>query len=187
MGVGILVCGLNGSGKSTLGKALAEKLGFHFIDNEDLFFPKKDPAYSYTAPRSAKEVEQLLLEEILAHDNFIFAAVRGNYGEKVLPFYRYAVLVNVPKDIRMQRVRNRSFEKFGERILPGGDLYQQEQQFFDMVDARPDNYTEEWLDVLACPKICVDGRLPVEENIALIMDWMQGRPCQLDKGGSCYE
>ncbi|ERI91043.1 hypothetical protein HMPREF1982_03408 [Clostridiales bacterium oral taxon 876 str. F0540] len=31
MGIGIIVCGLNGSGKSTLGKALSEKLGFHFI------------------------------------------------------------------------------------------------------------------------------------------------------------
>lgn len=45
MGAGIMVCGLNGSGKSTLGKALAEKLGFHFIDNEDLFFPKTNPNY----------------------------------------------------------------------------------------------------------------------------------------------
>jgi len=45
MGTGILVCGLNGAGKSTLGKALAEKLHFYFIDNEDLYFPKTDPNY----------------------------------------------------------------------------------------------------------------------------------------------
>ena len=38
MGIGIMVCGLNGCGKSTLGKALAQELGFHFIDNEYLFF-----------------------------------------------------------------------------------------------------------------------------------------------------
>lgn len=46
MGMGIIVCGLNGSGKSTLGKALAEKLHFHFIDNEDLYFPKTDAHYT---------------------------------------------------------------------------------------------------------------------------------------------
>ena len=33
MGIGIQICGLNGCGKSTLGRALAEKIGFHFIDN----------------------------------------------------------------------------------------------------------------------------------------------------------
>ena len=54
MGLGIIVCGLNGSGKSTLGKALAEKLSFHFIDNENLFFPKSDANYLYAAPRSYK-------------------------------------------------------------------------------------------------------------------------------------
>ena len=32
MGIGIQICGLNGCGKSTLGRALAEKIGFHFID-----------------------------------------------------------------------------------------------------------------------------------------------------------
>ena len=36
MGNGIIVCGLNGAGKSTLGKSLAQKLNFHFIDNEYL-------------------------------------------------------------------------------------------------------------------------------------------------------
>ena len=39
MRTGIIICGLNGVGKSMLGKALAEKLDFYFIDNEDLFFP----------------------------------------------------------------------------------------------------------------------------------------------------
>lgn len=55
MGTGIIVCGLNGSGKSTLGKALANKLHFHFIDIEDLFFPKSDPQYLYASPGRRKK------------------------------------------------------------------------------------------------------------------------------------
>ena len=45
--MGILICGLNGSGKSTLGKALADRMGYEFIDNEDLYFPKADPSYAF--------------------------------------------------------------------------------------------------------------------------------------------
>lgn len=41
--MGIIICGLNGTGKSTFGKALAEKLHFHFIDIENLYFPKTNP------------------------------------------------------------------------------------------------------------------------------------------------
>ena len=49
MGNGIMMCGLNGSGKSTLGKALAERLGYYFIDNERLFFPKTDGRYLFAS------------------------------------------------------------------------------------------------------------------------------------------
>jgi len=41
---------------------------------------------------------------------------------------RFAILINVPKQIRSQRVRDRSYQKFGDRILPGGDLYDKREQ-----------------------------------------------------------
>ena len=87
MGTGILVCGLNGAGKSTLGKALAEKLHFYFIDNEDLYFPKTDPLYTYASSRSRDEVEKLLLDEIKAHENFVFTSVKGDYDEAIRSFF----------------------------------------------------------------------------------------------------
>lgn len=169
MGTGIIVCGLNGSGKSTLGKKLAENLGFHFIDNEELFFPKTDSQYIYANPRPRKEVEKLLLEEVKTHENFVFAAVKGDYGEKILPFFQYAVLIDVPKNIRIQRVRNRSFQKFGNRMLTGGDLYEQEEKFFDIVESRPENIVEEWIQSLKCPIIRIDGTKPIKENVDYII------------------
>ncbi len=97
MGTGIIVCGLNGSGKSTLGKALANKLHFHFIDIEDLFFPKSDPQYLYASPRTKEEAERLLGNAITAHENFVFAAVKGDYGERVYPYFTYAVRIDAPQ------------------------------------------------------------------------------------------
>lgn len=41
---GVILCGLNGSGKSTLGRALAQRLGWEFLDIEDCFFPRQTPA-----------------------------------------------------------------------------------------------------------------------------------------------
>ena len=170
MGMGILICGLNGSGKSTLGKALAEKLDFYFIDNEDLYFPKTDPNYVFSSPCTREEVEKLLFAEITAHENFVFASVKGDYGEQIYPFFQYAGLVDVEKGIRMQRVRNRSFQKFGNRMLPGGDLYEQEEKFFALVNSRPENTVEEWIQALKCPIIRIDGTKPIEENVAFIIE-----------------
>ena len=84
--MGIIICGLNGTGKSTLRKALAEKQNFHFIDIENLYFPKTDPNYIYTSPRTRKEVEKFLLDEMKTHKNFILASVKGDYGGRYLLF-----------------------------------------------------------------------------------------------------
>lgn len=170
--MGIIICGMNGSGKSTLGRALAADLGWRFIDNEDLYFPKTDPADPYRTERTADEVAQLLLEEVSRDDRFVFASVRGNYGDAVLPYYRHAVLVKVPRDVRLARVQARSVGRFGERALPGGDLYESEKRFFDLISARPEDYATRWLEGVDIPVLRVDGTKPVEENIALIRQWI---------------
>ena len=170
--MGLIICGMNGSGKSTLGRALAEHLGWRFIDNEDLYFPKTDPKHPYAAERTQEEVERLLLEEVRRDDHFVFAAVRGNYGEAVLPYYKAAVLVEVPRDIRLQRVRERSYRKFGARMMPGGDLYESEKRFYDLIAARPEDYATRWLETMEIPLLRVDGTRPVGENVAIIADWL---------------
>ncbi len=170
--MGLIICGMNGSGKSTLGRALAESLGWRFIDNEDLYFPKDDPDYLFARQRPQEEVERLLLKEVQRDDRFVFAAVKGNYGDAVLPYYRAAVMVEVPRELRLQRVQQRSLDKFGDRARPGGDLYEREKWFFDHISARPEDYAVRWLDTVDIPVLCVDGTRPVGENIAVIRRWM---------------
>lgn len=169
MGIGIQICGLNGCGKSTLGRALAKEIGFYFIDNENLFFSRTDINEPYKNPKSHEEVERLLMYEVYEHGNFIFAAVKGDYGKEIISMYDYVIMIEVPKEIRSQRIRNRSFEKFGNRMLVGGDLYKQEENFFEMAESRQDDYIENWLKTLKCPIIRVDGTKPIEENVELII------------------
>lgn len=179
MGTGILICGLNGTGKSTLGKALAETLHFYFIDHEDLYFPETGLNNRYVSPRTREEAEKQLFNEIKAHEDFIFASVKGDYGEAVYPFFQYAVYLQVPKEIRLQRVKNRSYQKFGNRMASGGDLYEQEDRFFQFVASRAENTVEEWLPCLNRPIIRIDGTKPIEENVHLILEQIER-----DKSGS---
>lgn len=155
--------------------SIVRKVGFHFIDLENLYFPKNDSNDPYASSRSEEEVGKLLADEIKAHEKFVFAAVRGNYGEDVRLFYQLAVLIEVPKEIRMKRIRNRSFQKFGSRMLPGGDLYEREEAFFKMVESRQDNYAENWLESVDCPVIRIDGTKTIEENVTFIFEQLQGK------------
>lgn len=170
MGIGIIVCGCNGSGKSTLGKELAKKLNYKFIDIEDMYFPLSDTDYTYDSVRSRDEVESILIDEVKKYDNFVLAAVKGNYGKELTKLYKYAVFIKVPKEIRLNRIKNRSFQKFGNRILPGGDLYERENHFFNMAASRTQQDVEEWLKSINCPVICVNGEKDISENVKFIIN-----------------
>ncbi len=167
--MGILICGLNGVGKSTLGKLLAARLHCPFIDNEDLYFPKTDRRYAYAHPREKEEVIRLLEERIEKDPDFVFAAVKGDYGEKLLSRLDHVVLIEIPREIRLARVRERSFSKFGDRIRDGGDLAGRENAWFALVERRPEDYVRRWLETVDFPLIRVDGTRSVEENVEYLV------------------
>lgn len=164
----IIICGLNGSGKSTLGKALADALCIRFMDNEDYYFPKSGLDYKYDHALTKEELIPVLQRDMEQAEEWVFASVKGDYGERIESLFTHAVLLEVPKEVRMRRIWNRSCNKFGDKVLPGGELYERERRFFDMVKNRPDDYTLKWLSKLTCPIIQADGTRPVEENVALL-------------------
>ena len=154
---------------STIGGILAERMSWQFIDNEDLYFPKEDASYLFSNPRSKEEVIHLLEEKIEEDDRFVFAAVKGDYGEKLLTKLDYVVLIEVPKETRMERVKMRSVQKFGDRIQEQGDLADTENAWFSVVNSRPENFVTEWLECVPCPVIRIDGTAPVEENVDYLL------------------
>lgn len=54
-------------------------------------------------------------------------------------------------------------------MLIGGDLYRQEEAFFQMAESRQDDYVETWLQTIECPVIRIDGTKTIEENVEYII------------------
>lgn len=168
MQYGICICGLNGSGKTTLGAALAEKLGFKHMDVEDYYFTRTDNPYA--SARTREEVEVLLFEDIKHNPCFVFSAVNGNMNEEINSCYDLVVYLEVPLELRMKRIRQRAFDKFGDRVLPGGDMYEQEEKFFEFAEKRSPEKIEAWLKGLVCRVVRLDGSKPIEDNIKVLID-----------------
>lgn len=71
----------------------------------------------------------------------------------------------------MMRVRKRSFDRFGNRVLRGGDLYESEERFFQFAQNRPIEQITRWAeDNLKCPVVQIDAALPADTVVRLMME-----------------
>ena len=167
----IAIVGGNGSGKTTLGAALSKELNCKHMDIENYYF--EDAEIPYSKSRSRKEVLLLMEQDVMNYPNFIISAVNADLGEKINSLYECVIYLQVPFDIRLNRVKQRAFDKFGERVLVGGDMYEQEQGFFDFVVKKTMKKTDDWAKCLSCPIIYVDGTNPIDETIGLLLKQLE--------------
>lgn len=152
---GIIVFGANGSGKTTLGRELAHILDFKHIDIEGYCFEESE--IPYAKPRSREDYLNLMLADIEKYRSFVVTTVIGDLGDIIPKFYEFAVYLSAPFELRMERVKQRAYKQYGDRILQGGDMYEQELKFFDFVASRPLLKIDQWAETLSCPIIHIDG------------------------------
>lgn len=171
MGSVILVCGLNGAGKSTMAKALAERLNLRFVDIEDIYFSRQDnPDYPYEKSRPYEEVVSMLTNIVNGENDFVLASVTGRFGDEFISNLKCVISIEVPKEIRLKRVYNRSYILFGEKSCKGGDYYEQIKSFHNFCASRDENLVNDWLSTICCPIFRVDGALPISDNVNLIAE-----------------
>lgn len=161
---GIIVFGANGSGKTTLGRELARILGFKHMDHEVYAFAESETPY--LKERSCDEQIKLMLADIEESRGFVISAVTGDFGEEIESLYDLAVYIEAPLELRIERIKQREIDKFGGRVLEGGDLFEQRQKFLDFVVTRPLSKIEQWAKSFSCSVICVDGAEDYMKTVA---------------------
>jgi adenylate kinase family enzyme len=171
----IHILGASGSGTTTLGRALAEYLQCPHFETDDYFWLPTDPPY--TQQRVRTERAQLLMDDVTAHDAWVVSGSLCGWGDVAIPLFELVVFLSIPRDVRMARLRQREHKRFGERILPGGDMYEQSQAFLawaasyddGRLDIRSRQRHDQWLGTLPCPILCFEGAYTSEEHLAVLM------------------
>lgn len=184
---GIAILGLNGAGKSTLAHALSKEKGYFEMDVEDYYFPEQKQSrrrvledcvasaksdadgIPFAHARTKDEVQRALLVDMEAHPKFILSGVTMNWCEDILSRLDIAFWIQTPLEKRLDRIMQRDERRFGARVLPGGDLYDQQMQFRSMAQNRSDKMIEDSAMNLGCPVIILDGTLPVQELVRIAL------------------
>lgn len=173
MAQGIIVFGANGSGKTTLGRELARLLNFKHMDHEAYAFEQSE--IPYTAERSHEDCLRFMLADIEEHGSFVLSAVTGDFGDAISQLYKLAIWISAPNELRMKRVEQRTYERYGARIRQGGDMYEQHSRFMDFVSSRPLSRIEQWAETLACPVLRIDGTVDYKVTAAEIANYYTTR------------
>jgi len=171
---GIIVFGAPGAGSSTLGKELAQQLNFQHLDLDDYFW-RWDTEIPYTLFRSDEETYELVRGDIAKSQHFVLSGSLGESDRKMYePLFDLAVFITVPSEIRVDRLRSRTFSKFGNRVLPGGDMYEKNNNFIESSANYETNgrlkQHEQWIEELPCHILCVDGMKGISENAEWIAE-----------------
>ncbi len=175
MAKGIMIMGSSGSGKSTLGRMVAKELNYKFVDIDDYIW-RKDTEIPFTQMYPKAEKISRLMEAISDCEHFVMAGSMNSFHEHFDPFFELVVHLHADAQIRVKRVHERELNLFGERILKGGDMYEEHQKFLDDVagyDYGRGGCTlqqhEIWLKSLNCMVLRLDGAHPLEENQNIIV------------------
>lgn len=156
--------GASGSGTTTLGRALSRALGLVHMDTDDYFWLPTDP--KFTTKRPADERLALMQRDIdAAEKGVVISGSLTGWGDPLIPQFTLAVRMVTATEVRIERLRQREYAHFGERIREGGDMHQNHLDFlawaaqYDAgnVTMRSKACHDEWQKALPCPVITLDG------------------------------
>lgn len=173
---GMIILGSAGAGKTTLGRLVARKLGIGFLDIDEYIW-RKDTDIPYTIMYSKDEKMKRLRDAVNQAKEFVMAGSMNSFHESFDPLFLLAVYLTADERIRVKRVHNREAKEFGNRISPGGDMYQAHQSFLKDVadyDCGADSCNREqhelWISQLTCPVLRLDGGKELESNVDVIVE-----------------
>ena len=175
MATGIMIMGSSGAGKTTLGGLVAEELGYKFVDIDEYIW-RKDTEIPFSAMYSKAEKISRLQAATSDCEHFVMAGSMNSFHEYFDPYFELVVFLHADAGLRVKRVHERELGWFGERVLEGGDMYEEHLKMLEGIAGYDDGMGgctlqqhEQWLGCLECKVIRLDGADALEKNLQTIV------------------
>ncbi len=165
----IHVVGAAGSGTTTLGMAVAQHLAMPFVDVDDHYW-RHDTAQPFSEKRPSAERVKGIRAAGADQPSWVLSGSLYTWGQVLIPDFTLVAFLQCAPAERLARIQDREERRYGDRIKPGGDMYEHSQAFLawaarydepDQADARTFRRHEEWLATLSCPVLRLDSLEPV--------------------------
>ena len=172
----IHIMGASCAGSTTLGKTLSERLGFPYFDTDTYFWEISDPLFTIRC--NPDERNQTIKRDLARQDSWILGGSVINWGQEWKDMFDLVVFLYIPREIRMQRLREREIVRYGDSIFTDHEQASKYQAFTEWAYGYDDNTTsgrnlkahESWLEQLICPVIRINGDTTIQERTDIIIN-----------------
>ena len=172
----IYITGASCAGVTTLGSMLAKKCAIRHVDVDDFYWLPTDPPYTQKRP---PEQRVQLIKARLDTTSWVLTGSFDGWGDALIEDADLIVFVLTPHDVRMSRLMAREPERYGDRILPGGDMHDNHRAFANWASqyeapgpghaGRSLPRHESWLALQTLPVLRVDGARRVDELVQTVI------------------
>ncbi|NIG53378.1 adenylate kinase [Chitinophaga sp. Cy-1792] len=172
------ILGASGSGVTTLGNALAHYLDIPYFDSDNYFWLPTVPPFSQR--RDAAERNAMISTELAKQDSWVFGGSVVNWGENVFPVFDLIVFLWIPAPVRMQRLRAREQQRYGEALETDPVLRKSHDAFMQWaadydeqtgVANRTFDVHRKWLSEQSVPVLEIAGDVSIEERMDKVLAW----------------
>lgn len=155
----IHIFGASGSGTTTIAKKLCEQLGYAHFDTDSYYWHKTD--VPFTSPRPVPDRLVMMTADLNGQANWILSGSLDGWGNPLIQLFDLVVFVYVPQDIRVERLKIREKQRYGDEVLFGGTRYEATNEFIEwasgydsgLLTGRNLPRHEQWLAELPCPTL----------------------------------
>lgn len=172
----IHILGASGSGASTLGKELSGILPHVNLDGDDYFWIDK-----FSKQRKPKDRADLLREDLKHYKEWILSGAVCGWGDEFKSYFDLVIYIYTPEKVRLERLKKREYQRYGDDILPGGSKYEQSKAFIEWaslydeggLEVRSKELHEYWMSELSCPILRIEGDHSTQERVSIVQNYLK--------------
>ncbi|MEM8510554.1 MAG: AAA family ATPase [Bacteroidota bacterium] len=171
----IHIFGPAGAGTTTLGKALATD-NMPYFDVDDYRWEKTVIPFTTKLPNHVRQ--QNMLADIAPYKSWIIGGELINWDDFIKDVFDLVVFVYVPQDIRIDRIKKREYERYGDKIYHEPLYMEKMAKFIAWIRKYEDDTFAgsskrkhlNWLKTIQCPILKIEGDTTTEERINAIVN-----------------
>lgn len=164
----IYITGASCAGVTTLGERLAHQLAVQHLDVDDFYWIPTSPPFAKKRP---PEERVSLIRQEQENGGWVLTGSFDGWGDTLINDVDLIVFIYTPTSVRLKRLLAREKERYGDRIMPGGDMHDIHVAFrqwasrYDDPEFSGRNRVrhEAWLSDQTVPVIRLDGTHAVED------------------------